>query len=92
MCRSMGIVGFAAKPGKADWYSAPNRLAVLPSRFRAEKEDFFRAGRAPRGHMRSVQIDLAVRQRAGDGDSKKTTIALTYARDAGNSKPAIQFL
>src|ERR1700693_3292688 len=63
MRRSVGIVCSAAKPGKADRNSAANCLALLPSRFRAEKERFFAAGRAPGSHVRSVHVHLAVRKR-----------------------------
>ena len=40
MRRSRGVIGFVAKPRKADRYTTANRFAFLPERVRTAIQDF----------------------------------------------------
>jgi hypothetical protein len=56
---SVGVIYLSAKPGKADWNAASDRLAVLPARLRAREKQFLVPRWLPGGHVGAVKIHLA---------------------------------
>src|SRR5262249_25053736 len=90
MCGGFGIVCFSAKPRKANRDSSADRLAFLPARFCAQKENLVAPGRLPRGYLRTVYVHLAFDLRTTDLDSQETVVALADSSDSGNSEAAVE--
>src|SRR5262249_21217036 len=81
---SFRVVGFAAKPWKADRNPTPDCLPILPARLRAEKKYFVVACWFPRSDLRPMQVNLALTMGAGDLHPGQATISLANSSHPWN--------
>src|SRR5262245_50016253 len=75
MRRRCRIIRRASKPGETDWDPATNCVAVFPSRFCAEKENFPCTSWLPGGGVCTVQVDLPYSFRRGDAYLRQSAVS-----------------